>query len=179
MKTSRRHVALAVLCTLGYLSATAEDVRLEGSFVNPSRSDTAITAAIDKSVADFNFIARPIARSRLKKANPPITKAAFFRDGAGIVVTLGIQKPARAAPGGSTVKWTRDDGETFDVAFSWEGATLVQAFTASDGIRYNRYALSGDGNTLTVDVTLRSDMLKIPVNYQFMMSRQINNDLNK
>jgi hypothetical protein len=174
MQTASR---LLLLVALGAVAmwAYADDVRLQGSFVNASRSDKAIAAAIDKSVADFNFIARPVARSRLKKANPVITKASFSQEGAEAVVTLGTQKPVRATAGGPSVMWTRDDGEVLDVAFKWEGSTLVQSFTAADGIRLNRYTLSADGNTLTIDVSLRSEMLKVPVNYQITMSRDSNN----
>jgi hypothetical protein len=166
--------SIGTLCALlAVRAAYAEDPRLQGSFVSMSRSDKAIADAIDKSVADFNFVARPIARSRLKKANPTITQAVFLQEGADVAVTLGAQKPARAAAGAAPVKWTRNDGETFDVKFAWEGSTLVQSFTAADGVRHNRYTLSADGNTLSVNVSLHSDQLKVPVTYQLAMSREM------
>jgi hypothetical protein len=157
----------------GANEARAEDARLIGVFVNRTPTDKYIKDAIDRSVASFNFVARPVARSRLKKSNPVITRAEFSRDSTNVVVRLGTQKPSAASPGGSTVKWTRDDGEVLDVGFSWDGATLVQSFKAEDGMRYNRYSLAPDGNTLTVDVTLTSDMLEVPVKYQLTLAREI------
>lgn len=161
-----------LLLIVGGTPAVADDTRLLGAFVNRAPSEKIIAAAIDPAVADFNFIARPIARSRLKKSNPMIMRVAIAQSGADLVITLGTQKPTTATPGGPTVKWTRDDGEVLDVAFAWEGATLVQSFKAEDGIRYNRYALSPDGDTLTIDVLLTSDQLKKPVKYQLTLVRE-------
>jgi hypothetical protein len=172
--TARAAIALSFAC-LPFVAgnARAEDTRLHGVFVNRAPSDKLIKEAIDRSVASFNFVARPVARSRLKKSNPVITRAEFGRTGSDVVVKLGAQKPSAAAPGGPTVKWTRDDGETLDVSFAWDGATLLQSFKAEDGMRYNRYTLSSDGNALTVDVLLTSDRLEIPVKYQMTLTREI------
>ena len=152
--------------------ADAEDARLHGIFVNRAPSDKLIKEAIDRSVASFNFVARPVARSRLKKSNPVIARAEFGRAGTDVVVKLGAQTPSAAAPGGPTVKWTRDDGEVLDVGYSWDGTTLVQSFKAEDGMRYNRYTLSPDGTMLTVDVMLTSDRLELPVKYQLTLTRE-------
>jgi len=170
--TTIKNVSFVLMLAAASANVMAEDLRLEGTFVNRAPNEKPILEAIDKAVAPFNFIARPVARSRLKKSNPMITRAEFARQGAEIVVKLGVQKPVVATPGGETVKWTRDDGEVLDVGFQWEQATLVQSFKAEDGMRYNRYTLSADNTSLTLDVTLTSPRLEKPMTYRLTLTRE-------
>jgi len=169
----KRSIAELMIVTALLIStaAHAQDARLQGVFVNPTQSEQPIKRAVDEGAAQINFLLRPIARSRLKKTNPNITRVEIVRSGEEVTLHLGTSKPATARPGGTTVKWSRDD-EEFDLALTWEGTTLAQAFTAPDGKRVNRYTLSPDGNTLSLEITLTSDMLKKPVKYTLTFKRE-------
>jgi hypothetical protein len=72
---------------------------------------------------------------------------------------------------GAAVKWTREDGETFDVSGKVAGSTLTQTFVAEDGKRVNVYTLSPDGKTLTMNVTVTSPRLPKPLNYKLVYRR--------
>ena len=153
------------------LPAGAQDARLQGVFVNPTQSDQPIKTAIDAAAKEFNFLLRPIARSRLTKTNPNITRVAIMRVDDDITIQVGTSKPATARANGPTTKWSRND-EEFDLAIAWEGKTLVQSFSAPDGKRYDRYTLSPDGNSLSLEVTITGQDLKKPVQYALAFKRE-------
>jgi hypothetical protein len=158
--------------SFGHRAAGAQERSIQGVFVNQSKSDEAIRIAIDAAVKDFNFIARPIARSRLKKTNPLITRIEIAHTGNAVSIQLDKSKPTVTEPGKPPIKWTRDDGEEFDVSTDWKAGTLQQSFVAPDGTRTNRFSISPDGSILTVDVTLTSPQLKAPVNYRLVFARE-------
>jgi hypothetical protein len=153
-----------------HLSAGAQDARLQGVFVNPTQSELPIKTAIDGAAKEFNFLLRPIARSRLNRTNPNITRVAITRIGDDITIQVGKSKPATARPNGTPVKWSRDN-EEFDLALAWEGMTLMQSFSAPDGKRCDRYTLSPDGNSLALEVTITSEDLKKPMKYSLVFKR--------
>jgi hypothetical protein len=168
----RPNQVIALLgCALIHLSAGAQDARLQGVFVNPTQSEQPIKTAIDGAAKEFNFLLRPIARSRLTKTNPNITRVAIMRIDDDITIQVGTSKPATARPNGTAVKWSRNN-EQFDLALVWEGMILMQSFTAPDGKRCDRYALSRDGNSLALDVTITSDDLKQPMKYSLVFKRE-------
>lgn len=172
-----RHFLLSstafILVSALLTSATlhAQDARLQGVFVNPTQSGRPIKKAVEEGAAQFSFLMRPIARSRLQKTNPNINRVEIVRSSEEFTITLGISKPSTARPDGPAIKWSRDD-EVFDLALAWEGMTLAQSFTAPDGKRSNRYTLSPDGNSLSLEITLTSDMLKKPVKYTLSFIRE-------
>jgi len=159
--------------TVMLVSATtrAEDARLPGVFVNTAQSEQPIRTAIDTAAAEFNFLTRPIARSRVKKTNPSISRVDIARTGDDITIQLGSSKPSTTRPDSPAVKWSRDD-QVFDLTLSWEDTTLTQSFVAPDGKRINRYRLSADGNTLSLEVTIISDQLKKPMRYTLTFARE-------
>jgi hypothetical protein len=148
----------------------AQNPSLAGVFVNPSQSSAGIEAAIESAVREFNFVARPSARSRLKKHNPVVQRVEIKQD-VLIAITLANAKPTAHTPGQPPVKWTRPDGEVFDVTMEWQGATLIQTFKSEEGTRVNRYSLSADGQQLMMDVTLTGPQLKRAVKYMLTYTR--------
>jgi hypothetical protein len=158
---------LAVLA----VQAHADNPAMQGVFVNHNQSDVPIKAAIESATQEFNFVTRPIARSRLKKHSPAITRVEITQDTV-ISIKLGNTKPSHNIPGQPSVKWSRDDGEVFDVAMEWHGATLVHTFVSEEGKRVNRYSLSPDGQQLMMDVTLTGPQLKRAVKYMLTYARE-------
>lgn len=152
--------------------AQAENPVMQGMFVNANQSDAPIKAAIESATQEFNFVTRPIARSRLKKHSPAITRVEITQDTI-ISIKLGNTKPSQHAPGQPSVKWSRDDGEVFDVTMEWHGPTLIQTFKSEEGTRVNRYSLSPDGLQLMMDVTLTGPQLKRVVKYMLTYTREV------
>ena len=157
----------AVACTGG---VRADNPSLQGTFVNEQQSAEPITTAIETTVAKMNFIKRPIARSRLKKTNEVHRRVDIALGGAQISVAFDGHKPVQMPADGSTIRWTRDDGETFDVSAVWDGDRLVQTFKAEDGTRSNTFGLGADGR-LTVQVKVTSPQLDSPVSYALSFAR--------
>jgi hypothetical protein len=171
-------IAMACLAAVAFAAAwtsaqtQAQIPGLQGTYVNASQSNDPIDAAIQASVARMNFITRPIARSRLRKTNPAFRKIEITLAEQEISVAFDAGKPVRMPADGSTVQWTRDDGEVFDVAASWRGEQLVQSFKATDGQRINTFELSPDGKKLTLQVELTSPQLPSSLNYVLSFSPQ-------
>lgn len=168
MRRLARWMLIGVCASTG-VSAVAQD-SLQGVFVNANTSQEVIDKAVDAGVGKMNFIKRPIARSRLKKTNPLYQRIEIGNDGSQISVRFDAGKPVVMPANGNTVKWTRDDGEVFDVSASASGSKLQQTFKAEDGQRVNEFDLASDG-TLTLRVTLTSSQLPEPVRYVLTYKR--------
>jgi len=151
-------------------AAQADNPALQGTFVNEQQSARTIETAIEATVARMNFIKRPIARSRLKKTNEAHRRVEIQLGSSEISVAFDGRKPVQMPANGSTIRWTREDGETFDVNAAWDGDRLVQTFKAEDGTRANAFSVAADGQ-LTVQVTLTSPQLDQPLVYTLAFSR--------
>ena len=165
-----RRYLLVALITLVAAAAHAADPSLQGTFVNEQQSAKTIETAIETTVAKMNFIKRPIARSRLKKTNEAHRRVEIGIGDVLISVAFDGRKPVQMPADGSTIKWTRDDGETFDVHAAWDGERLVQTFRAEDGTRANAFSVGADGR-LNMVVTLTSPQLDQPLVYTLTFSR--------
>ena len=165
----RRHLLVALIAFVA-TAAHAADPSLQGTFVNEQQSAKTIETAIETTVAKMNFIKRPIARSRLKKTNEAHRRVEIGIGNALISVAFDGHKPVEMPADGSTIKWTREDGETFDVNASWDGARLVQTFKAEDGTRANAFSVGTDGR-LNMVVTLTSPQLDQPLVYTLTFAR--------
>jgi hypothetical protein len=165
----RRHLLLALVALVA-AAAHAADPSLQGTFVNEQQSAKTIETANETTVANMNFIKRPIARSRLKKTNEAHRRVEIGIGRDQISVAFDGRKPVQMPADGSTIKWTRADGETFDVNASWDGERLVQTFKAEDGTRANAFSVGADGQ-LKMVVTLTSPQLDQPLVYALTFSR--------
>jgi hypothetical protein len=172
MVVARTLIAFTSILAIGTASASG----IEGTFSASADSDGTIERAIENGTASMNFIKRPIARSRLKKTNPPVRLVTIARTGDEardeIVITFDARKPARSPATGTPVKWTREDGEVFDLSTRLVGDTLTQTFKAEDGSRTNSFALSPDGRELTFVVRLESPQLNAPIEYTLTLTRR-------
>lgn len=160
-------LALAFACT----DAIAQDPALHGVFVSAGTPKDVIDKAIDSATAKMNFLVRAVAKSRLKSTNPLYRRIEIGNDGAQITVRYDKGRPVVMPVDGSTVKWTRDDGEQFDVSAHAQGAQLQQIFKAEDGQRVNEFSLGPDG-ALTLAVTITSPQLSAPLTYTLAYRRQ-------
>ncbi len=160
-------LVLAFACA----DAIAQEPALQGTFVSAGTPKEAIDKAIDSATAKMNFLVRAVAKSRLKSTNPLYQRIEIGNDGTRITVRYDKGKPIVMPADGSTVKWTRDDGEQFDVSAHAQGAQLQQTFKAEDGQRVNEFSLAPDG-ALTLAVTITSPQLSAPLTYTLVYRRQ-------
>jgi len=151
--------------------AVGQEHSIEGIYAYDAAASADINAAIETAVAKMNFIVRPVARSRLKKTNPAYQRIAISRDAKEIVVTLDARKPIRMPSDGATIKWTREDGEKFDLHAIWKDTQLVQTYVAEDGQRVNDFSLGANPDTMTLEVTITSERLDKPMKYALAYKR--------
>lgn len=150
--------------------ASAQSPGLEGTFASKASGQAVIDAAIDAGVAKMNFIKRPIARKRLKSTNIAYGRVAIQRSAQTISVQFDANPPVVMPLDGTAVKWTRADGEVFDVHAQWQDARLVQTFKSEDGQRVNTFTIA-DAGTLVLDVAVSSPQLPSPVEYRLQFAR--------
>ena len=162
---------LALLATAGVAHAQDGSPSIQGTFtLDPSASED-VNQAIDRAVGRMNMVKKPIARSRLKKTNEPYQQLTLAQTGSEVTITADDRKPVVTPLSGTSIKWTREDGEIFDVSTQWKGDKLEQTFKAEDGQRVNTFTLSPDGNVLTMDVTVSSPRLSRPLFYELVFRK--------
>lgn len=152
--------------------ASAQNPALSGSFAYVQAESDPIRPAIEKAVADMNFITRPIARGRLVRTNEPYQRITIQQAGSQVTITTDDRTPIVAQSDGHPMKWTREDGEVMDLTTGWADGTLEQTFIAEDGQRKNVFELSPDGNTMAMHVTVTSPRLAAPLTYTLRYRRQ-------
>lgn len=169
------HIYIRAACAAAVLllasQSRADEPAWVGVFVNEAQSSEGIESAIETAVAKMSFITRPIARSRLKKTNPAYTRIEIAQRGDVISVRFDDRAPIETPANGASVKWTRDDGEVFDVSTQVEQGALVQTFRAEDGERVNRFTANELGQ-MTMETTITSPQLKTPVIYTLLYERR-------
>jgi len=167
-----RMLLLPLLAALALpAAADAQESSMRGTFtIDRARSDD-VNRAIETAVARMSFVTRPIARGRLRRTNTVYQRVVINYTQAQVSTTFDQRRPVESPANGQPVKWTREDGEKFDLSTEWQGGRLVQTFRAEDGSRTNTYTISPDGRTLTMHVTLRSPRLSSPLEYNLVFNR--------
>jgi hypothetical protein len=163
-----RWIVLAcIACMVAYRAFAAEPAGLSGTYRYVPERSSDISQAIDATVAKMNFIKRPIARGRLARTNAPYQQIRIQVDAAEVELSFDDRKPLRLPLDGRPVKWTRDDGEVFDVSARVEGVVLVQTYQAEDGARVNTFELEADGR-LSLKVEVSSPQLPQRMRYELV-----------
>ena len=173
--TLRAGVRRTVSCTLlvhvgcmAALSAWADDPpALSGTYNFVPAQSNDVSQAIDRAVEKMNFIKRPIARSRLAKTNTPYQRIRIELGAGEAEITYDAHKPIRMPLNGQPIKWTRDDGEVFDVSAMVDGGKLLQTYKAQDGVRVNSFHVDASGS-LHLQVAVSSPQLPQPVRYELV-----------
>jgi hypothetical protein len=164
-----RSARLFLVPALATLALMAQEPSLNGAWTQTKADD--IAAAINVTVADMNFIKRPIARGRLAKLNPAYKKVTIAASDKEVVVQLDDRAPIHMPPGGKSAPWTREDGQKFMVAAQVSKDQLVQTFKNDEGERTNVFKLGPDGRSLTLTATVKSPQLPKPLTYTITFGR--------
>ncbi len=153
-------------------SSWADDSTVEGSYVVVTDQSADIDKAIEAAIAKMNFITRPIARGRLKDTNPVYRHILITTTGGDVEIKYDERKPIRVAANGSPIKWTREDGEVFDVAVTRQDGQLSQRYESKDGNRLNVFHIEDSTRRLHLDVTITSDRLPQPLKYTLVYRKE-------
>lgn len=165
MRPSRLWLVPALLA----LPLAAEESALNGTWLQ-SRADD-VAAAVNSTVADMNFIKRPIARAKLVRLNPVYKRVVIAVTDKGVTVKFDDRDVIPMPPGGRPGPWTREDGDKFMVAAQVTRDQMVQTFRNDEGERTNVFQLSPDGKTLTMSATVKSPQLPKPLTYSISFTR--------
>jgi hypothetical protein len=164
-----RATRLFLVPVIAVLSLAAQEPSLSGTWKQVKADD--IAAAINTTVADMNFITRPIARGRLTKLNQAYKKVVITISDKEVLVKFDEREPIHMPPGGKAAPWTREDGEKFMVAAQVSKDQLIQTFKNDEGERTNIFKLSADGRALTMNATVKSPKLPRPLTYSVTLGR--------
>jgi hypothetical protein len=164
-----RMARLFVVPVLAALSLSAQEPSLSGTWTQAKADD--IAAAINVTVADMNFIKRPIARGRLAKLNPAYKKVMIAISDKEVLVKFDERDAIHMLPGGKASPWTREDGDKFMVAAQVGKDQMIQTFKNDEGERTNVFKLSPDGKSLTLTATVKSPQLPKPLTYTITFGR--------
>jgi hypothetical protein len=164
---------LVLLCFLAAGAVTARPASAQipvGEFeLDESLSDD-VNTAINAATSTMNFIARPIARKRLRSSNPVTRVVTIQEIGDSIEVTSDRQIVLRAKADGVPMPWSAFRGEKLEVITIVHDGVLVNTFSAGDGSRTNRYVLRDD-DMLEMQVTISSPRLERPLEYKRVYRR--------
>jgi hypothetical protein len=164
-----RAARLFLVPVLAVLSLTAQESALSGIWTQARADD--IAAAISATVADMNFITRPIARHKLTNLNPAYRKVTIAISDREVLVKFDEREPIHMPPAGQPAPWTREDGEKFMVAAQVSRDQLVQTFKNDEGERTNVFRLGPDGKSLVMSATIKSPRLPRPLTYSIGFAR--------
>lgn len=148
--------------------------KLEGSWevVDAAAAQATIEAAIEGVVADMNFIKRPIARSRLRKANGVLTSIRMAWNGDELVYTYNGGNVIRTKVGGPAVAWTSPEGDACQVKTALAGQRLTLTIAGAEGTKVETFDLAADGASLAYQATVTASALPKPLRYGYAIKRK-------
>jgi len=140
-------------------------------YLLPSEGDD-IEEVIDRGVSLVEgWFRRPFARGRIREVTEPLDWFQLFR----VADSVRANTPAwtmTVPRDGALQGWEREPGDSIDVTIEWDGEAWVHTLEAEDGTRVNRYRLMEDGERLLFDVTLTSDRLRAPLDFELVFERR-------
>jgi hypothetical protein len=167
-----RTLLLTLVAALALPAAShAQESTMRGTWVINRQASDDVNRAIETAVARMSFITRPIARGRLRRTNPVYNRVVVSYTPQQVSTVFDTRHSIDSPANGQPIKWTREDGEKFDLSTEWQQGRLVQTFRAEDGSRTNTYVVSPDGHTLTMHVVLRSPKLPQPLEYKMVFNK--------
>jgi hypothetical protein len=166
----RPFAALLFLLTL-CPAAAAQETALRGTFVINRQASDDVNRAIDAAVARMSFVTKPTMRGRLRKTNQAYGRVAIGYDQRTVSITFDQRRPMESPANSTPVKWTREDGDKFDLSTEWEGENLEQTLKGEQETRTNTFTVSADGRTLTLGVVVSSPRLPKPLTYRLVYNR--------
>jgi hypothetical protein len=168
-----RELAAESTATPGQPDAAAPAVAGQYRYSGGEPQRQQLLAAIEEVVADMVFLARPIARKRLRDSNLPSEELQLVVTGDKITI-LRPGRPTVSAPrNGSMVVWKSPDGDEFKVRHTLRGdREVVQEFVGDGNRSTNVFTLADDGARLTVHTTITADRLPRALSFRMTYQRK-------
>lgn len=142
-----------------------------GTFFLDEDAGADMEKVVDRGVSLVKaWYKRPFARGRIEETNRPYGFIQLFPRHDAVVVNT--EQWSLEVPREGELDWLRAENDPVNVSIEWRGDHWVQRFEGTDGVRVNRYTLSGDGRTMTVDVTVASDQLREDLEYELVYRRR-------
>jgi hypothetical protein len=156
-------------------AATAAAPRIAGvyGYVGGEGERSALISAIEGVIHDMIFIARPIARKRLRAANMPSDELMIAVTADRIVIVRPGRPTVSAPRDGSEIVWRSPDGDEFRVRHHLVGDDrVVQEFVGDGNRSENTFSLAADGARLTVQTSITADRLPRPLHFRTTYQRK-------
>ena len=145
------------------------------SYAGDAEERAALEAAIERAAAEFNFLFRPLVRSRLRDTNS-IARVVTLQWSPGSPGSMRVTftDPARdyrAPDDGTPVHDPASHDATTRISHRFERGNFIESFTAGEGAQRNVFTLTSDGQAMTMNVLVTSPKLKVPVQYNLTYHR--------
>ena len=145
---------------------------LQGTYAltDPAAATRTVQDGIEAAVKGMWPIIKGEARDKLEEKNLPLSQQIIISY-TPADVTIKMEAGTIKTPIDGV--FVRRDilGESMMVSTKWVDNKLERTFKAVDGQRVDTYSLSGDGNTLTMHVTVTSPRLSRPCEYELTYKR--------
>lgn len=136
-------------------------------YVGGERERQALLDAIEDVVKEMIFLARPIARRRLRDGNRPSDELRLEVSPTQITVVRPGRPTVTARRDGSTVVWKSPEGDEFKVKHRLGAdGSLIQEFVGDGNRSENIFKLADDGSALTVQTTISAERLPKVLRFQ-------------
>jgi len=184
MSEARRHLGLRVrsrillaLVGVGLLASTAyareaDPTRFAGTWqhIGGESEQNGLLKAIEGSIADLNFLLRPLARNRLVKTSRIPSQVVIETEERQVSVRQG-RDPMLTSPLGAVIPVTSVEGDRIELSFRMRDGALVQRVANPDGARQTVYRLDPKGNRLFAEITTSSRYFSKALVYQLTFER--------
>lgn len=150
------------------VSAAPVQAQIQGTYRLVSGLD--LTRGISQATEELPMFERLYARHRLADVNPLYKTLQLKQTGTGMELTFDRRAPL-ALQEGRAVSWTREDGEPFSVSLTTRGSRFTQVYKGREGQRTNVFYVSPAGQTVIMDVTVRSHKLAKTLHYHLVYER--------
>lgn len=133
------------------------------TFAGGDGERSAIAKSVDAATEAMNFIARGIARNRLKETNRVPSRIELSRRRGQLTVVIDGRRYTGPLDG-TPVTVTGLTGDEVEMTYGADGADLIQTFRGEDGGRENTFQLL-DEQTVALGVRVFSQRLPADVFY--------------
>jgi hypothetical protein len=141
-------------------------------YVGGERERQALDSAIDDVVKEMMFLARPIARRRLRDSNQPSNELYLEVSATQITIVRPGRPTVAARRDGAAVVWTSPEGDEFTVRHRLGAdGSLIQEFVGDGNRSLNIFKLASDGSQLSVQTTISADRLPKVLRFQMTYRR--------
>lgn len=152
--------------------ATAPRIAGRYQYIGGQRERQALADAIEEVVKEMIFLARPIARRRLRDSNQPSDELRLEFSPTNITIVRPGRPTVAARRDGSTVVWKSPEGDEFKVKHRLGAdGSLIQEFIGDGNRSENIFKLADGGSLLTVQTTISADPLPKVLRFQMTYRR--------